>query len=297
MKGLLSFAALSLVLGEASAHYIFQQLSTGGTKHPMWKYIRQHTNYNSPVVDLNSNDLRCNLGADSGRNTETVTVAAGSSMTFHLDTPVYHQGPVSVYMSKAPGSVRDYDGSGGWFKIQDWGPTFNGGNAQWKLDDSYTFSIPSCIPPGDYLVRIQSLGIHNPWPAGVPQFYISCAQVTVTGGGNASPGPLASIPGAFKETDPGYTANIYNNFRSYTVPGPSVFTCSGNGGGSNPNPNPGNPGTPTTLITTQAPAPTTPPSCTVAKWGQCGGQGYTGCTNCAAGSTCNQQNPYYHQCV
>jgi hypothetical protein len=24
-------------------------------------------------------------------------------------------------MSKAPGSAADYDGSGGWFKIKDWG--------------------------------------------------------------------------------------------------------------------------------------------------------------------------------
>ncbi|KAE8551208.1 hypothetical protein EYB25_007444 [Talaromyces marneffei] len=32
-------------------------------------------------------------------------------------------------------------------------------------------------------------------------------------------------------------------------------------------------------------------------WGQCGGQGYTGATSCAAGSTCSTQNPYYAQCI
>ena len=36
----------------------------------------------------------------------------------------------------------------------------------------------------------------------------------VEGGGSASPSPMVSIPGAFKNTDPGYTANIYNNFKS-----------------------------------------------------------------------------------
>lgn len=95
MKGLLGVAALSLAVSDVSAHYIFQQLSTGGTKHPVFKYIRQNSNYNSPVTDLSSNDLRCNVGA-SGANTETVTVRAGDSFTFHLDTPVYHQGPVSM---------------------------------------------------------------------------------------------------------------------------------------------------------------------------------------------------------
>jgi hypothetical protein len=95
MKGLLSVAAISLAVSDVSAHYIFQQLTTGGTKHDVFKYIRKNSNYNSPVTDLSSNDLRCNVGA-SGASTETVTVRAGDSITFSLDTPVYHQGPVSV---------------------------------------------------------------------------------------------------------------------------------------------------------------------------------------------------------
>ncbi|KAH7107019.1 hypothetical protein BKA62DRAFT_765578 [Auriculariales sp. MPI-PUGE-AT-0066] len=37
--------------------------------------------------------------------------------------------------------------------------------------------------------------------------------------------------------------------------------------------------------------------CTVAKWGQCGGQSYTGCTTCASGSTCTYSNAYYSQCL
>jgi len=34
-----------------------------------------------------------------------------------------------------------------------------------------------------------------------------------------------------------------------------------------------------------------------AVWGQCGGEGWTGPTCCDSGSTCNEQNPYYSQCV
>lgn len=91
--------------------------------------------------------------------------------------------------------------------------------------DSYTSSIPKCIPDGEYLLRIQQLGIHNP---GAPpqvshrslaspsalsiltfvQFYISCAQIKVTNGGSTTPSPTVSIPGAFKANDPGYTANV-----------------------------------------------------------------------------------------
>ncbi|KAJ6479334.1 putative acetyl xylan esterase [Mycena vitilis] len=46
---------------------------------------------------------------------------------------------------------------------------------------------------------------------------------------------------------------------------------------------------------------TTPPTNTggacAAHWGQCGGQGWTGATCCAAGSTCQAANAYYSQCL
>lgn len=130
-------------------------------------------------------------------------------------------------MSKAPSgtSLSNYDGSGDWFKIADIGPTFTGScQATWNLAGSYSVTIPKSVPNGDYLLRVQQLAIHNPYPGGIPQFYISCAQVTVTGGGSGTPVPTVKIPGAFKSTDPGYTANIYSNFCSYTVPGPKVWS-------------------------------------------------------------------------
>ncbi|KAB5583492.1 hypothetical protein GE09DRAFT_1167437 [Coniochaeta sp. 2T2.1] len=58
----------------------------------------------------------------------------------------------------------------------------------------------------------------------------------------------------------------------------------------------------TTTKTTSVPNQTTTtipgPSCNpVGKWGQCGGIGYTGCTTCASGSTCQKSNEYYSQCL
>ncbi|KAK1764721.1 glycosyl hydrolase family 61-domain-containing protein [Phialemonium atrogriseum] len=226
MKNLLGLALVAaLAVSDVSAHYIFQQLSHGSTQFPVNQYVRKNTNYNSPVTDLASNDLRCNVGA-TGAGTETVAMKAGDSFTFTLDIAVYHQGPISLYMSKAPGNVSSYDGSGAWFKIYDWGPTFSGGQATWPMRQTYTYTIPKCLGDGEYLLRIQSLAIHNPWPAGIPQFYVGCAQVAVSGGTAKAPSATVSIPGVFKATDPGYTANIYTNFNSYTVPGgPVGLTC------------------------------------------------------------------------
>jgi hypothetical protein len=42
--------------------------------------------------------------------------------------------------------------------------------------ETYTYQIPKCIQNGEYLLRVQQLAIHNPWPAGIPQFYISCGK-------------------------------------------------------------------------------------------------------------------------
>ena len=117
----------------ASAHYIFQQFAVNSQKFPVYQNLRKNTNQNSPVTALSSTDLRCNVGGSSGASTTTVDVKAGDSFTFYTDQAVYHQGPISLYMSKAPGAVADYDGSGDWFKIYDWGPTFSGSGASWPM--------------------------------------------------------------------------------------------------------------------------------------------------------------------
>lgn len=51
MKNLLFLtAAAALAVTDVSAHYIFQQLSHGSTQFPVFEYIRENSNYNSPVT-------------------------------------------------------------------------------------------------------------------------------------------------------------------------------------------------------------------------------------------------------
>ena len=61
---------------------------------------------------------------------------------------------------------------------------------------------------------------------GGAQFYVSCAQLTVTGGGSTDPPAKVSFPGAYSPTDPGIQINInYPVPTSYQNPGPEVFSC------------------------------------------------------------------------
>ncbi|KAJ6498784.1 glycoside hydrolase family 62 protein [Mycena sanguinolenta] len=55
--------------------------------------------------------------------------------------------------------------------------------------------------------------------------------------------------------------------------------------------------TKTTTTTTTSTGTSGSTGCSVAMWGQCAGISYTGCTVCAAGSTCTFSSAYYSQCL
>ena len=52
-----------------------------------------------------------------------------------------------------------------------------------------------------------------------------------------------------------------------------------------------------TSTSTKTSASASATGCVSPKWGQCGGNGYTGCTVCASGSTCQKSNDWYSQCL
>lgn len=204
----------------AAAHYRFTKLIVNGQVTGEYQYVRRNTNMNSPVTDLND-DLRCNTGGASGASTSTYTVAAGSTVGFQMDQAIFHSGPALAYLSKAPSTAAAYNGSGGWFKIWQQGPTFNNGGLQWPTDNQsqFTFKLPSNIQAGEYLLRIEHIALH-----GLPaQFYISCAQLKITGGGSANPSTI-QLPSGYVGA-PGLTANIYYPpLTSYPMPGPAVYS-------------------------------------------------------------------------
>jgi hypothetical protein len=76
-------------------------------------------------------------------------------------------------------------------------------------DTTVSFTIPAATPPGDYLFRVEHIGLHVAQSSGGAQFYLSCGQITVTGSGSGTPGPLVAFPGAYSATDPGILIDIY----------------------------------------------------------------------------------------
>jgi len=212
-------ALATFLVGGVNAHYRFTSLIVNGVTTAEYQYVRQYTSYNSPVVSATVNDLRCNTGAVANGATQTYTVASGATVGFKMDQPIYHAGPVSIYLGKAPSTALAWDGSGvNWFKIKEWGATFNPFTFTSQNLDTFTATIPTGVPAGEYLLRVEQIALHV---AGAPQWYISCAQLKITGSGSSNYAKV-SIPGTvYAASDPGLTVNIYNPVpTSYNVPGP-----------------------------------------------------------------------------
>jgi len=147
----LTLLALSLA-GVAQSHYIFTTFSAGGTSA-----VRKNINNNSPITNLADPNLRCNAGGATGGSAQTVPVAAGSRVSFSADTPVYHQGPTSLYMTKVP-SAAAADGSTPWFKIKDFGAKTGAGQASFDMASKSEPLYPSSPNLLIYLPSAQHRG-------------------------------------------------------------------------------------------------------------------------------------------
>lgn len=91
---------------------------------------------------------------------------------------------------------------------------------------SINIPIPSCVENGDYLLRAEHIALHSASTVGGAQFYLSCAQVTISGGSGTAKPQKVSMPGAYSANDPGILINIYYPVpTNYTPAGPAPLTC------------------------------------------------------------------------
>ncbi|QRV90178.1 glycoside hydrolase family 61 protein [Ceratobasidium sp. AG-Ba] len=228
MKFFATLAVIVTTATQVAAHYRWNSLTINGVKTGDWQYVRESTNNNSPVTTISSTDLTCNVGGQSGGTTQTATIPAGSTVTFNLDKAIYHHGVINVYMAKAPATAVSFNGAGNvWFKIAQLSAVTDGGKTiTWPADNltSFTFKIPATLPAGEYLIRIEHIGLHNAASSG-PEFFISCAQAKITGTGTKTPSPLVPLPGYYTGKESGLTLDIYWPVpTTYTQPGPAVWS-------------------------------------------------------------------------
>lgn len=173
------------------------------------------------------------------------SVAAGSTVTIEIHQQPgdrtcateaiggAHYGPVQAYLSSVSDSSAADGSTASWFKIfaDTWAANPSGGSGDddhWGTKDINTccgrmdVKIPADLAAGDYLLRAEALALHTAGQSQGAQFYVTCFQLTVTGGGSAKPAGV-SLPGAYEASDPGILVNIHAKLNSYTAPGPAVY--------------------------------------------------------------------------
>jgi cellulase len=311
----MKFVTLASVLPLVSGHAIFQRVSINGADQGLLTGVRA-PNSNYPIQNVQAAEIACNSNFRQPVSSTILTIPAGARVGAqwqHLiggpqgsndpDNPIAasHKGPIVVYLAKVSNAASSGTSGLSWFKIAEEG--FNTGTQKWAVDTMisgggwWNFNFPSCIAPGQYLMRVEIIALHSASITGEAQFYPACAQIQVTGSGTFTPSSTVSFPGAYNANDPGIKISIYgsggqpnNGGRSYPIPGPSVITCpSGNGNGGFTTTTRGNTQQTTTAGNNNG-------GSGAPLYGQCGGNGWTGPKTCAQGR-CVANGDWYSQCV
>ncbi|KAL2140262.1 hypothetical protein VTI28DRAFT_4017 [Corynascus sepedonium] len=241
------FSVLAAAL-TVEGHCIFQKVSVNGADQGSLTGLRAPNN-NNPVQDVSSQDMIC---GQSGSTSDVVIevkagdrigawyqhVIGGAQFPNDPDNPIApsHKGPVMAYLAKVDNAATASKTGLQWFKI--WEDSFDTGSRVWGVDNMIKnngwvyFNIPECVADGNYLLRVEVLALHSASTQGAAQFYQSCAQINVSGGGSFTGSNTVSFPGAYSASDPGILTSIYgatgtpdNDGKPYTAPGPSPISC------------------------------------------------------------------------
>lgn len=209
---------------------------------------------NSPVKNLTSIDMRCNVMGDVPAP-DTIKVKPGDLLTldWHHDNrnaaddviDKSHHGPSLVYISPDPPTSDSfvklwhsglYEESkfplpGKWSTTSDIA----------KHDGNMNIQIPAGLKKGFYLIRAEMIGLHegevgfDKNPRRGAQFYPNCVQIEVTGDGQVELPAGVGFPGAYSYEDPGVVYDVYCSVETrkprttacvttYPIPGPTVWS-------------------------------------------------------------------------
>ncbi|CAI6338396.1 unnamed protein product [Periconia digitata] len=209
---------------------------------------------NSPVKDLESIDMRCNVLGDI-QAPDTIKVQPGDNLTldwhhdYRNDTDEViansHHGPSLIYISPDPPTENSFvklwhEGlyetlphpqPGKWSTTSNIAKNFGHMNVR----------VPQDLKAGFYLIRAEMIGLHEgdasflKNPRRGAQFYPDCVQIEVTGEGSVELPEGVSFPGAYDYSDPGIVYDVYCSTETktrstgpctttYEIPGPSVWS-------------------------------------------------------------------------
>jgi cellulase len=185
------FTSIFIFVVCATAHTIFQRVSVNGVDQGQRVGVRVPQN-DYPIQNVADPNMACNTGLASPVSSAVVTIPAGAKVGTwwqHIlggaqgindaDNPiaVSHKGPIQVYLAKVDNAATSGWSGLKWFKVASEGLDTSTG--KWAVDKMiagagwWSFTMPSCLAPGDYLMRAELLALHSASTQGGAQFYMS----------------------------------------------------------------------------------------------------------------------------
>lgn len=185
-------------------------------------------NYSTP-------EIACHIGATPAPIAAKVTAGSNVTVFWTKDWPQSHKGPMLDYLAACPdSSCANVDKTQlRFFKIDEVGlvgatgedasATTWGSDVMFQNNVSWTVQVPASLKAGPYVLRHETISLHQAQQEGGAQNYPFCLNLDVQGGGSAQPeGVLATE--LYQATDPGIKIDIYQKLDGYQVPGPAVFS-------------------------------------------------------------------------
>jgi hypothetical protein len=95
-------------------------------------------------------------------------------------------------------------------------------------NNTWSVTIPSSIKAGNYVLRHEILALHSAHTPREAQFYPQCANIVITGDGDAEPAGVVGMELYPDEDHPGLHYNIWNDEEKpvYQMPGPKLVDLS-----------------------------------------------------------------------
>lgn len=186
---------------------------------------------NGPVLpqDYANPDIICHVNATAAPISASVTAGTNVTVFWTKDYPKSHTGPMLSFLAACPGNdcTKADKTKLKFFKVDAQG-LIDGTKPPgvWATDvmvannASWSFEIPPNIKAGQYVLRHETIALHQAQGENGAQNYPFCMNLDIKGSGTAQPEGVLGTE-LYNKTDPGLVVNIFKPLTEYTIPGPA----------------------------------------------------------------------------
>ncbi|KAF2459287.1 putative endoglucanase [Lineolata rhizophorae] len=244
-----SFASAALFIASVAAHGHVQTIAVqGGETYQGWDPAMQYENPRPEIPAWSADNLDngfvspdmysgpeivCHKKSEPGQT--YVQVQPGDVVSLTWNTwPESHKGPILDYIAPCGDDCTSVDKTSLMWQKMDEGALESGYDpGTWVTDDliandfTWDVTIPADLAAGKYVIRHEIIALHAAGQPNGAQNYPQCFNIEVTSDGAATLSPTGGevATSFYTPEDPGILFNLYTQFDSYEIPGPSLWSA------------------------------------------------------------------------